>query len=234
MGSVTSALQPLEVLNLRDHIAQRIRTAILDGTYRLGERLVESVIADQLGVSRAPVREALAALEQEGIVVQVPRRGYLIIDFTDKDIEEVYSLRLLLEIGAVRRAVERVAEEDLEEMQRLVDELGKAALRQGDPETVVDLDLSFHEQICLLADHSRLCSAWNSLRMLTQMLVGFTSRTHYDHPGQPRELHQSILDAIRAKDVTRAEELLKEHITDAQRRATIALREARQDSDSTL
>jgi DNA-binding GntR family transcriptional regulator len=112
MTSQPPPLQPLNVLNLRSHIEQQVRKAILNGTFKPGERLVETAIAEQLGVSRAPVREALSALEREGIVVNVPRRGYSVIDFTDKDIDEVYSLRLLLEIGALRRAVYRFTEKE--------------------------------------------------------------------------------------------------------------------------
>ena len=229
MSSELSRLQPLNVLNLREHIAGRIREAILDGTYRPGERLVETAIADQLGVSRAPVREALSALEREGLVVSVPRRGYSVIDFTDKDIDEVYTLRLLLEIGALRRAVERFTEQDLAEMQRVVDELDEAARQKTDSEKIVALDLAFHDLICRAADHSRLYSAWNSMRLQTQLLIGLTSRTHYDHPDEPGELHQRILDAIRDEDLKRAEATLTNHLLNAQQRALMALRALRLD-----
>jgi DNA-binding GntR family transcriptional regulator len=185
---------------------------------------VELTIADQLQVSRAPVREALCALEREGIVVQIPRRGYFVVDFEEKDLEEVYSLRLLLEKEALQRATHRAGAEDYEQMQRLVDALAKAATEKTDPGTIVDLDLAFHELICYLADHSRLLSAWNNLRMQTQILVGVTSRTHYDNPDEPRERHQVILDAMQAKDVLRAQRVLQDHVMDAQARALTALR----------
>lgn len=219
-----SFLQPLNKLNLREHILQQLRSVILDGTYRPGDRLVELTIADQLQVSRAPVREALCALEQEGIIVQIPRRGYFVVDFDEKDLEEVYSLRLLLEKDALQRAAHRAQNEDYDQMQHLVDALAKAATEQTDPGTIVELDLAFHERICHLADHSRLLSAWNHLKMQTQILVGVTSRTHYDNPDEPREKHQVILDALRAKDVERAQQVLQEHVTDAQERARRALR----------
>ena len=219
-----SFLQPLNKTNLREHILQQLRSVILSGTYKPGDRMVESTIADQLQVSRAPVREALCALEQEGIIVQIPRRGYFVVDFDEEDLEEVYSLRLLLEKEALQRATHRARDEDFEQMQRLVDALAKAAADKTDPGTIVDLDLAFHEHICRLADHSRLLSAWNSLRMQTQILVGVTSRTHYENPDEPRERHQVILDAMRAKDVLQAQKVLAEHMMDAQQRALTALR----------
>lgn len=219
-----SFLQPLNKTNLREHILKQLRSVILRGTYKPGDRLVESTIADQLGVSRAPVREALCALEQEGIIVQIPRRGYFVADFDEKDLEEVYSLRLLLEKEALRPATHRATDEDFEQMQRVVDALAKAAADKTSPGAIVDLDLAFHEHICRLADHGRLLSAWNSLRMQTQILVGVTSRTHYDNPDEPRERHQVILDAMRAKDVLQAQKVLAEHMMDAQQRALTALR----------
>ena len=219
-----SQLQPLDILNLRDHIEQQVRNAILNGLFKPGDRLVETTIADQLSVSRAPVREALSALEREGIVASIPRRGYFVIDFTDKDIEEIYSLRLLLEIGALQQAISRITGQDMAEMQLIVDNLGEAVHQQRDRATIIALDLSFHEFICRLADHSRLYSAWNSMRWQTWMLIGLTSKTHYNYPDQPKELHQLVLDAIQNKDLRQAEACLTEHIVDAQRRARTALR----------
>jgi DNA-binding GntR family transcriptional regulator len=168
------------------------------------------------------VRETLAALEREGIVVQTPRRGYSVVDLTNKDIDEIYSLRLLLEKEALRKVMERVTEEDLVEMQRLVDELGEAARERSDPEAIVALDFEFHRYLCNVADHSRLCATWNSLRLQTQMLIGWTSRTYYQQPDQPKEWHQRILDAIREGDLARGRAVLTDHILDAQRRAVMA------------
>ncbi len=220
-------LQPLNVLNLRDHTTRRIRDAILDGTYKPGERLVEIAIAEQLSISRAPVREALSVLESEGIVISVPRKGYSVIEFTDKDIDEIYSLRLLLEVGALRRAMSRFTEEDIAEMQSVIDRLGEAVYQKSDRGTIVSLDLSFHEFICRVADHERLYSVWDGIRLQTQILIGVTSRTHYEYPDQPKKLHQIILDAIRDKDLKRAESRVTDHILDAQQRAYTALRALR-------
>lgn len=227
MTTEPSDLQPLDVLNLRDHIEERVRNAILNGTFKPGGRLIETAIADQLAVSRAPVREALSALEREGIVEHAPRRGYSVIDFTDKDIEEIYSLRLLLELGALPRVIDRTTEQDLAEMQLLLDALDEEARRKSDPGKIITLDLLFHESICRTADHSRLYLAWSNMHMQTRLLIGLTSKTHYDQPGQPKEFHQRILDAIRDKDLKRAEVSLTEHILDAQRRAYMALQALR-------
>ncbi|MGD9144252.1 MAG: GntR family transcriptional regulator [Anaerolineae bacterium] len=230
MGSGFPELEPLEASNLRDRIELRIRNAILTGAFGPGERLIESAIADHLDVSRGPVREALAALDREGIVVHVPRKGFFVIDFTDKDLEEIYSLRLLLEREALRRAIERFTEEDIRQMQDILNELGRATVEKHEPERIVELDLSFHDCICRMADHSRLYAAWRSTSTQAQVLVGLTSKTHYNHPEEPRQLHQVILEAIRTHDLPLAEECLTNHILDAQQRAVMALTLLRQEN----
>ena len=230
MGSEFPELEPLQASNLRNRIELRIRNAILSGAFGPGERLVESAIAEHLSVSRGPVREALAALDREGIVVHVPRKGFFVIDFTDNDLEEIYSLRLLLECEAMRRAKDRFTEEDIRQMQVIVDELVKATVEMREPERIVELDLLFHECICRMADHSRLYAAWRSMSTQSRVLVGLTSKTHYNHPEEPKHLHQMILEAIRTHDQPLAEECLTNHILDAQQRASMALALLRQEN----
>lgn len=217
MESDVSQLRQVQALNLRTQIEQEVRDAILRGVFKPGERLPESVIASQLGVSRAPVREVLSALERDGLVVNIPRRGNFVIDFSEKDIDEIYSLRLLLEIGALHRAFDHFTEKDFEEMQTLVNRLGEADQQNMDPLDVMHIDLSFHETIFRVADHSRISDVWNRLRMQTQLLIGWTTSTHYSD--QPMQLHQQILDAIRARDLPAAEAVLRDHILDGRDRA---------------
>ncbi len=217
MENDITQLHQVQPLNLRSQIEEEVRDAILRGVFKPGERLPESVIANQLGVSRAPVREVLSALERDGLVINIPRRGNFVIDFSEKDIDEIYSLRLLLEIGALRRAISRFTEEDFEEMQELVNRLGEENQQQKDTLEVMNIDLAFHEHIYKAADHSRIGDIWNRLRMQTQLLIGVTTSTHYSD--QPMKLHQEILDALRARDLESAEAKLRAHILDAQHRA---------------
>ncbi len=219
MSTDAPHLDALTIVSLRDHIKRQIVDAILGGVFKPGERLIEATIADQLGVSRAPVREALVALEQEGIVTSLPRRGYFVINFSVKDIEEIYSLRLLLEEEALRRAVGHFPDPAIAEMQAIVDQLGVAAAQREAIVQLIGLDHSFHEHIVHAANHLRLYSAWDSMRLQTWLLIGVTSRTHFDYPDQPRESHQRILDAIVAEDATAAATMLREHLLDAQSRA---------------
>lgn len=219
MNTDSPHLEALTIVSLREHIKRQIVDAILSGVFTPGERLVEATIADQLGVSRAPVREALVALEQEGIVTSLPRRGYFVINFSDKDIEEIYSLRLLLEVEALRRAVSHFPEDSLRAMQVIVDQLGNSSARGEAIVELIRLDHSFHEYMVRTANHSRLYSAWDSMRLQTWLLIGLTSRTPFDYPDQPREAHQRILDAIVAEDAAAAAAALRDHLLDAEERA---------------
>jgi len=231
MASSTNNFHPIDSSSLREQIEQQVRSAILNGSFGPGEHLVETTIAEQLGVSRAPVREALSALEREGVILYVPRKGYFVVDFTAKDIEEIYSLRLMLEIGALRRSIHRFSNSAIAELQQFVDALGEAVRKGRAQNEVATLDLAFHELICQQADHSRLYSVWNSMRMQTWLLIGLTSKTEYDYPDQPKEFHQNILDAILDQDLDRAEALLRSHILDAQQRALAAMQAERKDAN---
>jgi DNA-binding GntR family transcriptional regulator len=224
MSDPTSPFSPIEVPNLRSHIEQHIRAAIISGVFKQNEHLIEATIAEQLGVSRSPVREALSALEREGLIVNLPRKGYHVIHFTEKDIGEIYSLRLLLEREAMRRAIERLSPTQASVLQETVDQIGMAAHQPKERSRLVSLDLSFHDRICQIADHGRLYFAWNSMRMQTAMLISLTSLTHSNEPDQHQEIHQRLLDAMRAVDFAQADTLLCEHICEAEQRAYRALR----------
>ena len=224
MTEISKGFQPLDSFSLRDQIEQRVREAILSGSLRSGERVVESTVAEQMGVSRAPVREALSALEREGLIILSPRRGYSVVEFTPKDIEEIYDLRLILEIGALPRVIEFLTDEGINKLQQIVDSFGKAVREGRERSEIVNLDLSFHDLICQKANNTRLHSAWRSMHLQTWLLMSRTSKTKYDYPDQPVEFHQRILDAIVDKDLNTAEALLHEHILDAQQRALTSLR----------
>lgn len=223
--------ETLNVVALRDRIKDQICDAILHGMFGPGSRVGEAAIAEQFGVSRAPVREALVALEREGIVRSLPRRGYFVVDFTDRDIDEIYSLRRLLEVEALRRATPRFDAAAVAELQRLVDQLGAAMREKADMGVIIALDLGFHDIICRMAQHQRLYDAWNSMRLQTWLLIGLTSRIQFDSPDQPHDIHQIILDAIKADDAAGAAASMTEHLLGAEERAHVAWRVLRSEAE---
>ena len=212
-------LQPISTPNLRNEVEKRLCAAILTGVFQPGKRLVESDLAKQMGVSRPPIREALSALQQEGLVVNIPRRGNFVVNFSEKDIDEVYSLRTLLELEAMRRVIPIIKKSDIDHLQSIVDDLGNDILRQEDFGSIVALDLLFHEYIVYKANHSRLYKAWKSMSMQNRVLIGITSRTYNQAPLVPKDIHQEILDAIKMADVKTATKKIEDHFLDAQERA---------------
>jgi len=226
LDSKPHRMHPIISSNLREQIENEVRSAIIKGRYQPGDRLIESAIANEMGVSRAPVREVFSALEREGLVVNIPRHGNFVVEFTHKDIEEIYSLRLLLEVGAVKQSVDRYTQFDLDHLQRLINDLDNAMVRQDDTESIADLDMCFHEYLCSLANHSRIFSIWKGIRLQTQLLINVTSKTHFHYPHEPAQWHQMILDAIKSKNMIILERKISEHILDGQNRAMKALTDA--------
>ena len=133
---------------LREVVCETLREAIVDGVLKPGERLMEIQLAEELGVSRTPVREAIRKLELEGFVVMIPRRGTYVADMSIKDINEVYEVRTALDVLAAGLAAERITEEELEQMERLLVQIGEY-IEQGDMDKIVEVDSQFHD-ICLL------------------------------------------------------------------------------------
>jgi DNA-binding GntR family transcriptional regulator len=113
-----------------DKVISTLRTAILRGTLPPGRRLFEPALARELGVSRTPVREALRALEQEGLLQRAPGRGIVVVEINAEDVEEIYTMKAVLEGMAVRLACQRARERDFERLHRFVDEMEALAERE--------------------------------------------------------------------------------------------------------
>ena len=148
---------------LRELVCETIRQAIVDGVFSPGERLMEIQLADEMGVSRTPVREAIRKLELEGFVVMIPRRGTYVADISIKDINEVYEIRTSLEVLAAGLAAERISDEELETMQRLLVEIGQH-IEDGNIEKIVEIDTAFHDVLYKASRNKRLAGIINNLR----------------------------------------------------------------------
>jgi DNA-binding GntR family transcriptional regulator len=204
---------PVDETSLRDQVANNIRRAIDAGALRPGERLVEAEIATQMGTSRAPVREAIRLLEQEGLVTNVPRRGSFVVELDRKDIEEIFSLRSVIEVLAVREAIPRLTAEDLEGLEDLIEEMVSAA-EERDMTRLVDSDLEFHQRLVYIADHSRLLDVWQ--RMYTQLRLFLAMKDQlYDNPRDVADTHIPLLEALRSGDIETAHQVINSHIINA-------------------
>jgi len=208
---------------LREIVFETLREAILTGQLKAGERLMEVQLAEEMGVSRTPVREAIRKLELEGLVVMIPRKGAYVADISTKDIADVFEIRSALEALAAALACERITEDELEELERLLVKIAECA-EKNDLETLVQLDTQFHDILYRASRNDRLVQIINNLREHIQRFRTSSLAT----PGRMRETveeHKALVEAISSRNVELAQRLAQEHIENAENRLLEALRE---------
>jgi DNA-binding GntR family transcriptional regulator len=165
-----------------------------------------------MGVSRGPIREALLRLEREGLLVIRRNRGAIVAQLAREDLEEVYTLRVVLERLAIERAVQFGDESTFARLQVVVDEI-RAVLARGITEQEgADLDVRFHDLIYQAADHRRLAETWANLRPQIHVMLLSRNVAHADFHDYVVTSHQAILDAMRARDAGLAVSLIEEHL----------------------
>ena len=199
-----------EFLPLRDVVFNTLRQAILRGELKPGERLMEIQLANRLGVSRTPIREAIRKLELEGLVLMIPRKGAEVAEITEKNMLDVLEVRRALEELAVKLACERITEEEIQELKDAADAFQKI-LSEKDITKIAEADEAFHDVIFKSTGNDRLIQLLNSLReQMYRYRLEYLKREEY-HP-QLLEEHQQIIDRITRKDQSEAAELIDRHI----------------------
>jgi DNA-binding GntR family transcriptional regulator len=208
-----SILSPTPAILLSDEVIDRLRDSILKGSLPTGYRLREEQLAEALGVSRGPVRNALLQLEREGLVVRRPNRGAIVAQLARQDLEEVYSLRLATEPLGCAWAARNVQEADLDEMQRVIDSYQKLLTSRVTEQVAAEADLRFHDAIYRASRHRRLIGLWHDLR--PQVYVFLLTRRYVrarDFRTIMVENHGKILDAISRRDEDAAREAASAHV----------------------
>ena len=152
-----------EYLPLRDVVFNTLRQAILKGELKPGERLMEIALAERLGVSRTPIREAMRKLEQEGLVVMIPRRGAQVANITEKDLNDVLEVRIALENVAIEKACARMTEEEMRRLWLAAKEF-EHTIAEGNLVKLAEADVAFHEVIYQASDNKRLIQVLNNMR----------------------------------------------------------------------
>ncbi len=143
-----------EYLPLRDVVFNTLRQAILKGELKPGERLMEIALAEKLGVSRTPIREAMRKLEQEGLVVMIPRRGAQVANITEKDLNDVLEVRITLENMAIEKACANMTDADIRKLEQAA-EVFQTSTAEGDLVKMAEADVNFHEVIYEAADNKK-------------------------------------------------------------------------------
>jgi DNA-binding GntR family transcriptional regulator len=203
-------LGELDRTNLADEIATNLRELIISGELTPGTRIIEAEVASQLGVSRGPLREALRILETEGLLESIPGRGSFVIQTSKRDIQELYSLRCILEEEAMRLAIDNGTKDDFDRLQKTVESMLKAAEEQRQRE-VSEFDYQFHSQIWEIADHILLRNVLESITIQVRMYLAVQTQLYEDLPDGVFD-HQLILQALRNREKDTAVQLLKDHL----------------------
>jgi DNA-binding GntR family transcriptional regulator len=202
---------------LRDEVREAIISAILTGEFQPGDRIVESRVARELGVSQATIREALREIEQLGMITSHPNRGVTVRPLTRRDVLEMYEMRALLEGYGAGLAAARVTDADLAELAGLVDEMVQIA-DAGDMRTMIERDVAFHARICTLADHALLTRLWSSVHPHLWTYVAVSGLINLDLEVVARR-HSDIVEALRSRDPERAEQAMRVHLLELRERA---------------
>lgn len=209
---------------LREMVFESLREAIIQGRLKPGERLMEIQLAEEMGVSRTPVREAIRKLELEGFVVMVPRKGAYVAGISVKDIVDVFEIRAALEALAAGLAAERITPDELEELERSLVVISEVS-STDDINAIVETDTNFHELIYKASRNERLSQIVTHLKEQIQRF----RTTSLSQPGRSKnalEEHRKIVEAISDRNVELAQHLAREHIENAEQSMLNALREA--------
>jgi DNA-binding GntR family transcriptional regulator len=200
--------------SLSDDVVDRLRSAIVRGTFAPGQRLSEVALAEAFSVSRGPIREALTVLEREGLLKVERHRGAWVTLLSRQDIDEIYELRLALERLAMERAARLATSEDCAAMAEVIELLRDAVERKAVFDTVA-LDVRFHDLIYRAARHDRLYQSWALLRPQIETFLNSRPSDQNAYLDKAVREHSELLEVIRRHDRERAVTMIELHIRSA-------------------
>lgn len=213
MGSYDLKSEVNDKYSLRGRVFQKLREDILSGKYKEHEELKEVAIGEELGVSRTPVREAFRQLELEGLIQIVPNKGAYVTGITAKDVKDIYMIRSLLEGLCARLATEKITTEQMEEMEENI-YLADFHAQKGHMDQMAELDNRFHDILYEACD-SKLLE--HTLKDYHQYVLRVRQKTLSNNTRgrASNDEHRQIMEAIKAGDADKAEQLANRHMINA-------------------
>jgi DNA-binding GntR family transcriptional regulator len=203
---------------LSDAAAERLRAAIKHGSLVPGMRLVERDLAQRLGVSRIPIREAIQRLVEEGLVTKLAHRGTFVAMLSRNELEEISSLRIVLERFVVARAIERWSPEQEAHLRVIVKDMYAAATARN-VQLLSERDAQFHHALWKLTEHNLLLEVVSSLRSrISRFLSEATSALPASELTTHATAHSQLIDILSSGDLERAQDAITTHIVDAKQR----------------
>ncbi|WP_408010195.1 GntR family transcriptional regulator [Pseudalkalibacillus sp. A8] len=197
-------------LTTQDIVTNNLRKAILTGEFKQGDRIVQDELAKRYGVSRMPIREAIKKLEFEGIVKSEPRRGTFVYPIGLKDIEEIYTLRLIHESLAVEKALPHITKEDIKELESILIEMEDIEMNDDTLEYYSGLNENFHNKLIEKCPWRRVVQ--NARIFWGHYLSIGTTLILTEHHDKVKIEHQQIFDAVSKGDTTLLKNTIEYHI----------------------
>lgn len=226
-------LEPIKIDNyqpLRETVCEVLRNAIKRGILEPGERLMEVQLAEELGISRTPVREAIRKLEQEGYVIMMPRRGTYVSSLSVHDVKEIFEIRSALETLAAVLATMRIEPEELDKLRALLTEI-EGHIKNNDMDKIVATDIEFHGLLYQVSRNERLVAIISNLM---EQLARFRTLS-MSYPGRLQETlaeHRAMVEAIAAGNEDAAREAAERHMEQAEETLLKAMRKNKGTEDS--
>jgi DNA-binding GntR family transcriptional regulator len=215
-AAADGVIMPIERSTYKNHVIKYIYDGMRENRYRAGEKILESHLSRELGISRAPIREALQSLRQAGLVEHEPRRGWFVVGFAPDDMWDIYLIRASIEALAARRVANQMSPRLLAQMQSLISQMAAAAER-GEPEALAAYDVQFHERIIQCGGSRQLQRVWRQLHPQDWTIMSVLKLTEVPLP-EMAQRHQMVLDALNSGDPAWAEAVIRRHILELAQR----------------
>ena len=200
-------------LPLHKLVYNKLKESILTGKLKPGERLVENTISREMSISKTPIREALRELAKEGLIIHHTRRGISVIDFTEKDIDEIISLRAEIEAFGIRLALPKIKLKEREKIDKLISNIQNYEL-ENKTHKLVETDLQLHSYLMELSGHSRLIKTWKMLSSQISVLLHMIDY-HRIAPIYSSKSHKELINALFSGDTSSAETAIRNHILES-------------------
>ncbi len=203
----------IETATLSSKVETFLVRELMSGQLVGGQRVNEAEMARKLGISRNPIREAVRRLEERGVLVSLPRRGTFVRTFTQKDVNDIFSFRLVVEDFSLQHGLSQMTDAQLEDITQTVRDM-EAAARDGDQVSMVEKDLSFHHLICQLPQNNQSLHAFLAIQAELQLLIKMVDQK-FETLEEAAADHWPVIEALRTRDLTAARKALRDHIKDS-------------------
>jgi DNA-binding GntR family transcriptional regulator len=204
-------IEPVQVNTLRDHALEQLKSMIMKGELEAGSKLTETFLSKSLGISRAPLREAIRELIDMRLLVSQPYKGLFVRTASPEDLEEIYSLRTLLEKLAFERCWHKRTPEQLDKLKQLNAALIETIDQGNDADESISRELNLHSWCYTLSEHSLLIDSWERLKPSLHFYFTYHQRAH-KRKGPFREAHEEYVALASGDDLPAMLDYLEKHM----------------------